>query len=330
MRAVRIHEHGDESVLRTEEVDRPTPASNEVVLGVHTAAVNPFDTYVREGVVPPEDGGLPHILGGDAAGEVAAVGDDVVAFEPGDRAFVTGLGLDRPGTYAEYVAVPDHRVTHLPAAIPFAAGAAAAETVTTSLMALDRGGVDAGDVVLVQGAAGGVGHAAVQLAAHEGAFVVGTCRPESMDGVRGLGADAVVDYATEDLATAVLEATDGRRVDVVVETHAAANVAADVAALATGGAVVILGEEDDITLAGPTAGAAKGKQATLAFASHMRSTEHHGEALATAARLLRRNAVEVTVDATFPLEEAGAAQRHCLSSGGFGKTVLGVSGEGST
>jgi NADPH2:quinone reductase len=330
MRAVRIHEHGDESVLRTEEIDRPTPASNGVVLAVHAAAVNPFDTYVREGIVPPEDGGLPHIIGGDAAGEIAAVGDDVVAFEPGDRAFVTGLGLDGPGTYAEYVAVPEHRVAHLPAAIPFGTGAAAAETVTTSRMALDRGGVDAGDVVLVQGAAGGVGHAAVQVAAHEGAFVVGTCRPGSMDAVRDLGADAVIDYATEDLAAAVLDATGGRPVDAVIETHAAANVAADVEALATDGTIVILGEDDDITVGGPTAGTAKGKQATLAFVSHMRSTEHHGEALAAAARLLRRNAVAVTVDATFPLEEAGAAQRHCLSSGGFGKTLLDVAGEEST
>lgn len=326
MRAVRIHEFGDESVLQIDEVERPVPGPDEVLLAVDTAAVNPFDTYVREGVVPPEDGGLPHVLGGDAAGVVESVGDDVRAFEPGDRVFVTGLGLDRPGTYAEFVTVPEYRLAHLPADVDFETAAAAAETVTTSIQALERGGIEAGDVVLVQGAAGGVGHAAVQVAAHEGAFVVGTCRPAVMDTVRELGADAVVDYAAPDLANAILDATGGRSVDVVVETHATANVGADVEALAIDGTVVVLGEDDDITITSATAGTAKGKQATLAFVSHMRASDHHGESLAAASRLLRRNAVTVMINATFPLDEVGAAQRHCLQSGGLGKTLLDVSG----
>ena len=326
MRAVRIHEYGDESVLRIDDVERPTPGPEAVLLAVDTAAVNPFDTYVREGYVPPEDGGLPHVLGGDAAGVVESVGDDVTAFETGERAFVTGLGLDRPGTYAEYVAVPEQRLAHLPESISFETGTAAAEPMTTSMQALERGGMDAGDVVLVQGAAGGVGHAAVQVASHEGGFVVGTCSPDSSDAVRAFGADAVVDYSDEDLARTISDATGGRPVDVVVETHAAVNVTADVESLATGGTIVVLGEDDDITVSSPTAGTAKGKQASFEFCSHMRATAHHSEGLTRTARLLQRNEVDVAVDATFPLAEAGAAQRHCMSSGGIGKTLLDVSG----
>lgn len=323
MRAIQIHEHGDESALRLDEVGRPAPESEEVVLAVDTAAVNPFDTYVREGSVEPADG-LPHVLGGDAAGVVDAVGDDVTAFAPGDRAFATGLGLDRPGTYAEYVAVPEHRLAHLPESVSFAEAAAAAETVTTSIQVLERADLAAGAVCLVQGAAGGVGHAAVQVAAHAGAFVVGTCSPGAMDAVRDLGADAVVDYTTADLAGDVLAATDDRPVDVVVETHAATNLPEDVEALATGGTVVVLGEDGPITIEKPTAGTAKAKQATLAFVSHMRATEEHGHALAEAARLLGRDVVDVAVDATFPLEETAAAHRHCMASGGLGKTLLDV------
>lgn len=325
MRAIRIHEHGDESVLQVDDIPRPTPAPDEVLLTVHAAAVNPFDTYIREGYVPPEAGGLPHILGGDAAGRVKAVGDNVTAFEPGDRAFVTGLGLDRPGTYAEYVAVPEHRLAHLPESVSFETGAAAAETVTTSIQALERANLREGEVVLIQGAAGGVGHAAVQVASHDGAYVVGTCSPNSMAAVRNLGADAVIDYATDDLANAVLDATDGRPVDAVVETHADANIGADIETLATSGTIVILGEDDDITIASASAGTAKGKQATVGFISHMRASDHHGEKLGSAARLLQRGAVEVSVDARFGLTEAAAAQRHCMQSGGLGKTILQVS-----
>lgn len=325
MRAIRIHEHGDESVLRLDEVDRPTPKSDEVLIEVHAAAINPFDTYVREGIVEP-DNGLPHILGGDAAGVVDAVGSDVTAFEAGDRVFTTGLGLDRPGTYAEYVAVPEHRLAHLPESVSFEKAAAAAETVTTGMQALERGGLSLDDVCLVQGATGGVGHATVQVAKAAGAFVVGTCNADAVDDALRFGVDAAIDYRSEDLAERILVATDGRPVDVVVETHAAANVAADVEVLGSGGSIVVLGEDDAITIEKPSAGMAKAKQVDVSFMSHMRATAHHGEKLATAARLLDAGDVEVAVAETYPLSEIGAAHRACLRGGTVGKIVVDVAG----
>ena len=323
MNAIRIREYGDESVLSLDNIDRPTPESNELLIEIHAAAVNPFDTYVREGIVEP-DGGLPHVLGGDASGIVAETGADVTAFEEGDRVFTTGLGLDRPGTYAEYVTVPEDRAASLPESVDFEAAAAAAETVTTGLQALERGDLSLGDVCLVQGATGGVGHATVQLASAAGAFVVGSCSEASTDAARGFGADAVVDYRATDLAEEVRAATGGRPVDVIVETHAATNVDADIEVLSKGGSVVVLGEDDDITIGLPMAGTAKAKQIDVSFLSHMRSTDHHGEALETAARLLSDGDVTAEVATTYPLEDAAAAQRHALQSGVVGKTVLTV------
>lgn len=321
MRAVRIHRYGDETVLRLDEVEPPTPGENEVLVAVHATSVNPFDTYVREGRVQPE-GGLPHVLGSDAAGVVESVGADVTAFEPGDRVFTTGMGLDRPGTYADYVAVPDDRLAHLPDTVSYLDAAAAAETVTTSLQAMRRGGLTAGDVCVVQGATGGVGHAAVQVARHLDAFVVGTCSHDSMPVASRLGADAVVDYRSTDLATAIREATDGRSVDVVVETHAAANVGTDVSVLAPGGSIVVLGEDDTIEIEKPVAGSAKAKQVTLHFMSHMNARDEHASSLGEAAGLLESGAVEMEVAATFPLEAVADAQRNCVRSGGIGKTLL--------
>lgn len=323
MRAIRIHEYGDESVLSLDEISRPAPEPNELLIEIHAAAINPFDTYVREGIVEPDDG-LPHVLGGDASGVVAETGADVTAFEEGDRVFTTGLGLDRPGTYAEYVTVPESRAALLPESVGFEEGAAAAETVTTGLQALERGGLSLGDVCLVQGATGGVGHATVQLATAAGAFVVGSCSEASADAARRFGADAVVDYRSADLAGEVRAATGGRPVDVIVETHAATNVDADIEVLGKGGSVVVLGEDDDITIGLPTAGTAKAKQIDVSFLSHMRSTDHHGEALETAARLLADGDVTAEVAATYPLEDIAAAQRHALQSGMVGKTVLTV------
>lgn len=326
MRAIRIHEYGDESALRLDEVETPTPDASEVLVEVRTAAVNPFDTYVRDGLIEPDDG-LPHVLGSDAAGVVASVGDEVSAFEEGDRVVTTGLGLDRPGTYAEYVAVPEHRLARLPETVSFAEAAAAAETVTTSMQALERGGLADGDICLVQGATGGVGHAAVQVARHQGAFVVGTCRPDAADAARRFGADAAVDYAADDVAGAILDATGGRPIDVVIETHADANLAADVQVLAEDGTIVILGEDDAIEIGKPSAGTAKAKQLDLRFISHMNASDEHGEKLAKATTLLEDGDVAAEVAATFPLEDAAAAQRNCLRSGVIGKTLLDVSTE---
>lgn len=340
MRAMRYGRHGDADVQSLEEVADPEPGHGGAVVDVHAASVNPIDTYVREGSVEPT-GGLPHVGGADAAGVVSAVGDGVAGVEPGDRVFATGLGLFEPGSYAERVAVPASRLAPLPDAVGFDEGAAAAMAFATAWRALStRGGLSIGDACLVHGGEGGVGHAAVQIAAGAGATVVASASTDgdaNADGdgdgagtddattfLRGLGADAVVDYRDDDLAESVRSALDGREVDVVLESHAAANLDADLDALARGGRVVVIGEEGTVELSPSTAMTAKVADADVRFMSIVASTADQAPILTRVGEALAAGELSVEIDATYPLAELPAAQRHATSDGVRGKVVVRV------
>mgnify|MGYP000551384883 FL=1 len=322
MKAIRYHEHGDADVLTVDDVPTPDPGSGEVLVRVHAASVNPIDTYVREGGVEPADG-LPHIGGADAAGVVEAVGDGVDGFAVGDRVFATGLGLFESGTYAEYVAAPAESLARLPAGVSFVDGAAAAMAFATAWRGLvGRGDLEIGDACLVQGGSGGVGHAAVQIAAHAGATVVATASGDEAF-VRGLGADAVVDYGGDDVADRLRDAAGGD-IDVVLETHAAANVATDLDVLARGGRIVVLGEEAPIRIDPGASMTGKIADADVRFMSIMASRDDQVPILERVGPRLADGTFEVEVEATYPLEDAAEAQRHVLSSGSRGKVVLEV------
>jgi|APHM01.1.fsa_nt_gi NADPH:quinone reductase and related Zn-dependent oxidoreductases len=242
MRAVRFHSHGGTDVLQVDEIEQPKPASDEVLIDVHGAAVNPVDTYFREGSYEPFT--LPMIPGIDAAGEVVAVGDDVTGFSEGDSAMATGIGKDHYGGYAEYAAIPDDRVVALPDEVDtVAAGAAGVAAVTAWRALISHADLQLGDRCLIHGGSGGVGHAAVQLAAAAGAQVITTASPGYHDELTDLGADAVFDYRRDDLADAVREASEGG-VDVILDhrMHEYLQFDADVAA--TGCRVVGIGEKE--------------------------------------------------------------------------------------
>lgn len=325
MKTIRYHEHGGADVLTMDDVPEPTPGPGEVTVRVHAAGVNPIDTYVREGNVSPE-GGLPHIGGADVAGVVEEVGEGVDAFEPGDRVFATGLGLFEPGTYAEYVAVPEEKLAPLPESVSFEEGAAAAMAFATAWRGLiTRGDLSVGDICLVQGGSGGVGHAGVQIARHAGATVVATAREgEPAEMVRELGADAVVDYRAEDLPAEIREATGGDAVDVVLEPHAASNLVDDLDVLVRGGRIALIGEDDEIRIPPGAAMTGKIADADLRFMSIMASTDDQGPILRSVAPLLGDGTFEARVAKTYPLSEAASAQRDVLSGGTLGKIVLEV------
>jgi NADPH2:quinone reductase len=319
MKAIRYHEHGGADVLTVDDVPTPDPGPGELLVRVHAASVNPIDTYVREGSVSPADG-LPHVGGADMAGVVEAAGDDVDGVAVGDRVFATGLGLFEGGTYAEYVVAPAESLAPLPDSVSFADGAAAAMAFATAWRGLvDRGGLSVGDTCLVQGGRGGVGHAAVQIAAHAGATVVATASDDAF--LRDLGADAVIDYAADGAADRIREAAGGD-VDVVLETHAAANVETDLDLLARGGSVVILGEEEPIRIGPGASMTGKIADADLRFMSIMASREDQVPILERVGRLLADGTFTVEIEATYPLAEAAEAQRHVMSSGSRGKVVL--------
>ncbi len=163
MKAVRYHEHGGPEVLRIDDIDRPDPEPDELLVEIRAASVNPVDTTLREGLFGSLS--LPAIPGGDAAGEVAAVGEDVESFAVGDQVFLGGVGQVERGTAAEYVAIPTIKAAHLPESVSFEEGAAIPNVGATAWTALfDIAELGPTDRCLIHGGAGGVGHAAVQLA----------------------------------------------------------------------------------------------------------------------------------------------------------------------
>jgi len=318
MRAVRFHEHGGADVLQVDEVERPDPGPDEVLLEVAGAGVNPVDTYFREGSYEPY--GLPAIPGVDAAGEVVAVGESVTDLVPGDVAYATGLSSDRPGGYAEYVAVPTDRVVRLPDGVdPVAAGGAGVVAVTAWRALVDHAGVEPAEDVLIHGGSGGVGHVAVQLARAVGARVVATAAPAYHDEVEALGAATVLDYARDDLADAVLAATDGGP-DVIIDHRLDDYLQFDADVAATGGRVVGIGENDP-GIGFERASDARAKDLEVTLMSTF-NTPRLADPMARLALLFDRGDVRVEVARTYDLDAAGEAQHAVMDDSFLGKLVV--------
>lgn len=315
MRAVRYHEHGRADVLEVDEVERPEPAVDEVLVDVRAASVNPVDVLLRAGEYG--DAGLPAVPGGDGAGVVAATGDRVDRFDAGDRVFVSGLDRAAAGTFAEYATVPASKVAALPEQVDFEAGAAVANVGATAWTALTEVvSVAPGDRVVVHGGAGGVGHVAVQMATSAGADVVATVGSDAArERVRDLGAVAAFDYDSETLAEDLLAATDG--FDVVLDHHLAENLNANLAAAARGADVVALMGH----LPAADARLFYGKEVTV-HALRMDNRPERAPVLRRVARLLARGDVAPAVADTYDLADAAQAHRDITSGGHFGKLVV--------
>src|SRR5260221_12037783 len=199
MKATVYHEYGLPDVLKCEEVEQPTPADDEVLIKVRAASVNPIDRFFR---------GRPYLtrimtglrkpkytrLGSDVAGQVEAVGRSVTEFKPGDEVF----GACR-GAFAEYACASQSKLALKPDHVTFEQAAAVPVAALTALQGLrDKGKIQSGQKVLINGAAGGVGTFAVQIAKSFGAEVTGVCSTRNVELVRGLGANHVVDYTSDD------------------------------------------------------------------------------------------------------------------------------------
>jgi NADPH:quinone reductase-like Zn-dependent oxidoreductase len=219
MKAVVHDRYGPPEVLRIEDVPKPTPKRDEVLIRVRATGVTRSDTHLRAG--EPSFGRLAsgllrpkrRILGHELAGEVEAVGDDVTEFAPGDRVFgaLPYLAL-KTGAHAEYMCVPERfPITHMPAGMTFEEAGAICDGAMLTLNVLRPAGSLAGKRVLVYGASGSLGTAAVQLAKHFGAHVTAVCKPEALELVRSLGADEAIDYTREDFTKS------GERYDVIID-----------------------------------------------------------------------------------------------------------------
>jgi NADPH:quinone reductase len=324
MRAVRFHDHGGPDVLQVDEVERPEPVDDEVLVEVHAAGVNPVDTYFREGSYEPFT--LPMTPGIDFAGEVVAVGEGVERFEDGDRVYGTGIGRSHQGSYAEYATVPTEYLVALPDGVDATEAGAAGVVAATAWRALvDHAGLEPGETCLVHGGSGGVGHVAVQIAAAAGAHVLTTASPDYHDRLTDLGADVVLDYAEGDLADAVREAASDRAgategVDVILDHRLDDYLQFDAEVAATGARVVGIGENDP-QVGFEHDGVARSKDVSYQFMS-MFNTPDLRVALRRLAYLMDGGELTVDVAREYDLDEAGEAQRAVLEDSFFGKLVL--------
>lgn len=330
MRAVRLHAHGGPEVLRLDEVPVPEPRPGEVLVRVHAAGVNPPDRYLRDGLttMPGETEptvSLPVIPGTDVSGVVEAVAADVTGLRVGDEVF--GLlrfpGFNGSG-YAEYVAAPAADLAHKPAGIDHVHAAGAPMAALTAWQFLIEAGhthpspfqearhrptaLDSGATVLVNGAAGGVGHIALQLAKWKGARVIAVASGAHESFLNGLGADRFLDYTRSRPEELV------RDVDLVLDTVGGPGSKRFLRTLKRGGALfpVLPGAFDPE------------ETARLGITVSTAQVRSNGAQLAELGRLLDAGTVRVAIDSTYALADARAAHERAARGHVQGKIVLTV------
>src|SRR5882672_5562271 len=246
MKAVLVREFGGPEQLKLEEVSIPKPAAGQVLVRVHAAGVNPYDTYMRAGtyaVKPP----LPYTPGSDAAGIVDSVGEGVTKVKPGDRVYTARTIT---GAYAEYCLALENQVHALLSNVSFAQGAGVFVPYVTAYHALHHEGkARASETVLIHGASGGVGTAAIQLARNIGLTVFGTAgSAKGLELIKREGAHQAFDHTKPGYTDEIMKATGGRGVDVVLEMLANVNLSADMKLLATNGRVIVIGNRGEVTI----------------------------------------------------------------------------------
>lgn len=317
MRAVRYHEHGGADVYRVDEVPRPSPDADEVLVEIRAASVNPVDAMLRSGRYG--DRPLPSIPGGDGAGVVVAAGADVERVEEGDRVLVSGMDRETGGTLAEYAAVPKTKLARLPDGIPFEVGGAIGNVGATAWTALETvAEIQPGDRVLVHGGAGGVGHVAVQLAACAGAEVVATAGSQTARSrVESLGADTALDYTSDSLAEDVLAATDGAGMAAVLDHLLEQYLELDLRVLAPDGTVVATMGQLPAVDARPF----YDTEATIR-ALKMDTRALRTPILERVVRLLDRDQLTAVVAETYDFESVPQAYRDLRAGGYVGKLVV--------
>jgi NADPH:quinone reductase len=318
MKAIVVHEFGGPEVLKFEEISTPKPAPGQVLVRVHAAGVNPYDTYMRAGtyaIKPP----LPYTPGSDAAGVIEAVGDGVKKMRPGDRVY-TAKTLT--GAYAQFALALEEQVHPLPEKISFAQGAGIWVPYGTAYHALYHSAqAHAAETVLVHGASGGVGTAAVQMARAMGLTVFGTAGTQKgADLVKREGAHQVFDHSKAGHLEEIMKATGGHGMDIILEMLANVNLSADLKLLAMNGRVIIIGNRGEITI-NPRdlmSRRASARGFTLWAITPAEETQIHAGLIAG----FENGALRPIVGKELPLAEAARTHKEILEPGAAGKIVL--------
>jgi putative PIG3 family NAD(P)H quinone oxidoreductase len=323
MRAVVITEPGEPDVLHWLEVPDPVPGPGEVVVEVSASGVNRADLMQRQGLYPPPPGAPPY-PGLECSGRVRAVGEDVAGWRPGDEVCALLSG----GGYAERVAVPQGQLLPVPGSVDVTTAAAFPETACTvyaNVFQLARLGE--GEMLLVHGGSSGIGTMAIQLAKAFGARVACTAgSPHKLARCRELGADVAIDYRTEDFVAAVRDATGGAGADVILDIMGASYLARNLAALATGGRLVVIGRQGG-SRAELDLGVLQAKRASL-HATTLRARPAPEKAAVVAAvrasvwPLIGAGKVVAVIDRELPMSQAAQAHRVMAAGEHIGKILL--------
>ncbi len=320
MKAVVRTEYGSPDILKLKEVDIPVPLPNQVLVRVQTASVNPLDWHILRGqpflvrlmgfgILKPKH----QILGADVAGKVEAVGSDVTQFKPGDEVFGSALG-----GFAEYACIREKALALRSAAVTFEQAAAIPIAGVTALQALrDIGKLQPGQHVLVNGASGGVGTFAVQIARALGAEVTGVCSTRNLDMVRSIGADHVIDYTQEDFTA------NKKQYDVIIDNVANHSVSEYKRALSPKGICVTVGFSTmmhmvTVTLLALWESGVGSKKITGMLAVL------NGKDLVFISELIENGKLVPVIDRRFKLSEVPDAIRYLEDGHAQGKVIISV------
>jgi len=332
MKAVVHTKYGSPDVLEIRDVKKPAPNDDQVLVKVRAASLNPLDWHFVEGTPyvarmmmsglrKPKD---PR-LGVDLAGQVEAVGKNVTQFKPGDEVFGTGHGA----AFAEYVCAGKTKLVMKPANLTFEQAAAVPVAGLTALQGLrDKGKVQPGQKVLINGASGGVGTFAVQIVKSFGADVTGVCSTRNLDLVRSLGADHVIDYTKEDFTKS------GQRYDLILDNVGTQPLLGFRRVLKPNGTCVIIGGggPNDGRFIGPLARPLKALLLSpfISQKMGMMLAEIRQEDLTTMADLMQAGKVKPVIDRTYPLSQIREAMKYLEAGHARGKVILTVGRENKT
>lgn len=318
MKAIRVQQFGEPDVLQVANVPDLTPGPGQVVVKIEAAGVNPVETYIRSGKYAklPE---LPYTPGSDGAGTIAALGAGVSGWKVGDRVYLAG---SLSGTYAEQALCEPAHLHPLPEKVSFTQGAALGVPYTTAHVALfHRGHLRSGEIILIHGATGGVGQAALQFARAADVRVLatgGTLEGRSM--LLDEGAYAVFDHHSDDYPQQILDATDGRGVSLILELLANVNLGKDLPMLAPSGRVIVVGSRGPVEI---------NPRDLMARNADIRGVMVFGtpapvltEAHVAIVSGLKDGALRPVVAKSLPLAEAAKAHEAVMAPGAMGKIVL--------
>jgi NADPH2:quinone reductase len=316
MKAIVVREFGPPEVLHLEDVETPQPSGTQVLVKIEAIGVNPVETYIRSGTyaaVPP----LPYTPGKDAAGLVEAVGEGVTRWKPGDRIYTAN---SISGAYAEYTLVDESHLGQLPDNTTFEQGAGIWTPYATSYRALfQKAKAQAGETVLIHGASGGVGIAAVQWAKHSGLRVIGTASTETGKQLaKEQGADEVFDHADDGHLPRIQDATGG--VDLIIEMLANVNLAQDFDVLKMFGRICVVGNRGSLDF---NPRLIMGKDATVTGMALFNAPREAFDEIQRAVYAgLTEGYLRPIVSRQFPLENAAAAHHAVIEDKALGKIVL--------